>query len=59
MRKFQITLLEQFDANRTRKDFVSDHILSLKPKNVGIDRPTMKNQSSNIKSSAMRHYEKN
>ena len=41
------------DANRTRKDFVSDHILSLKPKNVGIYRLTMKNQSSNIKSSAI------
>ena len=32
---------------------MSDHILSLKPKNVGIYRLTMKNQSSNIKSSAI------
>ena len=41
------------DANRTRKDFISDKVISKAPKIVGIYRLTMKNQSNNIKFSAV------
>lgn len=41
------------DANRTRKDFIADRILSRNPKVVGIYRLTMKTNSDNFRHSSI------
>ena len=41
------------DANRTRKDFIADRIISKKPKKVGIYRLIMKENSDNVRESAV------
>ncbi|MFZ5933411.1 nucleotide sugar dehydrogenase [Pseudomonas sp. HS6-2] len=41
------------DANRTRKDFIADSILSKNPKTVGIYRLTMKKGSDNFRTASI------
>ena len=41
------------EANRTRKDFISDRILDMNPNTVGIYRLTMKTDSDNFRHSAV------
>src|SRR5690606_9383419 len=41
------------DANRTRKDFIAESILSKNPKKVGVYRLIMKSGSDNFRASAM------
>lgn len=47
------------NANKTRKDFITDEILKTKPKTVGIYRLTMKAGSDNFRSSAIQDIIKN
>lgn len=41
------------DANRTRKDFIADRIISMHPNIVGIYRLTMKSNSDNFRASSI------
>ena len=41
------------DANRTRKDFIADRIIAIKPKIVGVYRLAMKEGSDNFRQSAI------
>ena len=47
------------NANKTRKDFITDEILKTKPEIVGIYRLTMKAGSDNFRSSAIQDIIKN
>ncbi len=47
------------NANKTRKDFITDEILKAKPETVGIYRLTMKAGSDNFRSSAIQDIIKN
>src|SRR5699024_8417068 len=41
------------DSNRTRKDFIADTIIGMKPKIVGVHRLTMKSGSDNFRASSI------
>lgn len=41
------------DANRTRKDFIADSIIDMRPKRVGVYRLVMKSGSDNFRASAI------
>ncbi len=41
------------DANRTRKDFIADRIIAMKPEVVGVYRLTMKSNSDNFRASSI------
>jgi len=41
------------DSNRTRKDFIAKHIISLKPECIGVYRLAMKEGSDNIRQSSV------
>lgn len=47
------------NANKTRKDFITEEILKKKPETVGIYRLTMKAGSDNFRSSAIQDIIKN